>query len=333
MHRHFAELFRSAQQTMRACRVEPQEKVVILADTAKNPATVDAFYTAALATGAEAVLVTMKASPLPLQDPPAPAVKAMVEADVVFDLASQPWLYTESTSIILGSGTRMLQVLVGDDTIIKRPPDEGIVRREQAARALLQGCETFRITSRFGTDIVMERGDRPIHTQGGFVDHPGDWDSLGVCLAAFAPPEDKADGTVALYGTMYLPPQHLFITETPILVEVRAGRITGVHTDHREAVLLDEWLKSWDDPNSYVIAHTGFGIDHRAELHPPDPGAWESYLAGVNIAFGGNNIPQLGGKTACKSHFDTVLLEVDVEIDGRRVIEAGRFVRGTGLEG
>jgi 2,5-dihydroxypyridine 5,6-dioxygenase len=332
MKQNFIELFKSAQKVMQYCKLQPGENTVIFTDSGKNPATVEAFYTAAVAAGGQATLISVEAKPRPLIEPAPPAVKAMAAADLVFDLASQPWLYTQATNTILTAGTRMLQVFVNEDTIMSRPPDEVIVRREQAAREILTRCETFRITSPYGTDIVMERGGRPVHTQGGFVDHPGDWDSLGVCLGAFAPLEDKANGKVALFGTMYLPPQHIFITEKPVVVDVQDGRIIDVQADHSEAKVFDEWLKSWDDPNSYIIAHTGFGIDHRAQLHPPDPGAWESYLAGVNIAFGGNNIPQLGGTTPCKSHLDVVLLDTDVYVNEEKVIEAGSFRAGLGFD-
>lgn len=328
----FAELFRSAQQTMEQCRVQSHEKVVVFADSGKSPALVEAFYTAALATGAETVRVHMTTRPQPLMNPPESAIQAMIEADVVFDLATNAWLYTDATNRILDSGTRMLQVLVGEETVIARPPNDTVRRREEIATKILGNCRTFRITSDDGTDLVMERGDRPVHTQGGSVDHPGDWDSIGVCLGAFAPLEDSANGTIVFNGTLYLPSQHLFRVERPIEAEVKDGRITHITADHREAKILEEWLRSWDDPNSYVIAHTGFGIDERAQLHPPDPGNWESYLAGVNVAFGGNKIPQLQGATESKSHFDAILLGVTVELDGTRVIEGGQFVAGTGLE-
>ena len=332
MQQRFPEFLKSAQQAMTYCQVKPTDKVVVFADSGRTQALVEAFYTAALATGAEPLLVTMPTAARPLLDPPAPAVQAMAAADVVFDLVTQPWLYTQATNTILNSGTRMLQVLVGDNAIIARPPDAAIAQREARARAILDGCLDFHITSKYGTDLHMARGDRPIHTQGGFVDRPGDWDSLAVCLAAFAPPEDQADGPLALMGTMYLPPQHMFLIETPIQTVVKAGRMVHIETDHREARLFADWLKGFNDPNSYVIAHTGFGIDHRATLQPPDMGEWESYLAGVNIAFGGNNIPQLGGQTVCKSHLDVVLLNVNLAVDGRPIIADGQFVPGLGFD-
>lgn len=332
MRQWFPELFLSAQKVMKVCRVEPGETAVVFADTGREPAIIEAFHAAALAAGAETLLVTMETRPLPLMNPPTAAITALAAADIVFDLATEAWLYTEATNTILAAGTRMLQVLVGRDTIIHRPPEEFIAAREAAARRILEACETYRITSPYGTDLRMQRGDRPIHTQGGFVDHPGDWDSLAVCLGSFAPPEDKADGTLAFYGTMDMAPGHMFITEKPILTKVEGGRITWIDTSHREGRRLSDFLASWNDPGAYVIAHTGFGLDHRARLHPSDPGNWESYLAGVNVAFGANNIPQLGGKTVSPSHIDSVLLGVDLEINGRKVIRQGSFVEGTGLE-
>ena len=169
-----------------------------------------------------------------------------------------------------------------------------------------------------------------MHTQGGVVDHEGDWDCYGVCVAAFAPPEDKANGKLVLNGTLDINP-HALILEKSIELSVENGRIIDIVVSHDDAKLLKEWLQSWDDPNSYVIAHTGFGLDHRAKLRPPDKSAWESIYGGVNIAFGANNIPLLGGKTACKSHLDAILLSVNVEINGRLVIEKGQFTKESGM--
>jgi 2,5-dihydroxypyridine 5,6-dioxygenase len=331
MERRFAELFQSIQQTVSVCQVRAEEKVVILADTATEAATTDAFYAAVLCSGADPLLVTMSTRPRMLMDPPSGAVQAMMDADVVFDLATEPWLYTESTSRILDSGTRMLQCFASQDTLIRRPPTEQILAREAAAREILEGCKSFRITSDEGTDLMIERGDRRVHTQGGTVDHPGDWDSYGVCLAAFAPPESRAEGKVFLNGTLHIIP-HSLVLEEPIEVDVEAGRIVNVKVDHPDAVLLADWLKSWDAPCSYVIAHTGFGLDHRAEIHPPEAVGWESILGGVNIAFGGNNIPQLGGQTECSSHLDAILLNVNVELDGELIIDHGQFTEASGIE-
>jgi len=326
MERGFAELIQPIFQTVEICCVKPDERVVILSDTNTVPVVTDAFFTAVTSVGADPVLVTMTVRPQMLMNPPDSAVAAMMDADVVFDLTVKPWLYTEATNRILDSGTRMLQVgFATQETLIHRPPTHQIIEREKATKNLLEGCKTFHVFSEDGTDIVMERGDRRIHTQGGAVDHPGDWDSYGVCLAAFAPLEDRANGKVFLNGTLDINPHEIILAQ-PIEIDVESGRLVNIKVDHPEAKQLADWLEAWDDPNAYIIAHTGFGLDHRAKLQPPDRSAWESILGGVNIAFGANNIPQLGGRTSSKSHLDAVLLNVSVEVDGRLFVEKGKLV-------
>jgi 2,5-dihydroxypyridine 5,6-dioxygenase len=325
VERRFAELLGSVRSTLEFCQLRPSESVVILCDTATASSVRDAFHTGALVAGAEVIVVTMTTRAGPLSNPPEPAVHALMEADLVVDLASHAWLYTDATNRVLGAGARMLQVLVGEDTIITRPPTAAIAERERSARKLLETCEELRIFSPLGTDIVLRRGGRPVHTQGGFVDHPGDWDSLGVYLAAFAPPEDAANGELVLEGTLFLPTEHKLIVETPIRTVVEMGRLVHVDTSTAQGRLLADWLRSWDDPNAYVIAHTGFGLDERAAFVAPDS---ESFLAGVNIAFGANNIPQLQGQTVCRSHLDAVLRHASVEIDDVPIIHDGHFVEG-----
>jgi 2,5-dihydroxypyridine 5,6-dioxygenase len=328
MERRFAELFESARKTAKFCRVTPGEQVVIFRDSGTSQALADAFHAASLAAGAEVTIVSMTTRPGALNDPPEPAIAALCGADVVFDLASHAWLYTDATNRILDSGTRMLQLLVGEDTVVARPPTEEIATRERMSRKLLEDSNRFRITSELGTDITLQRGDRPVHTQGGFVDHPGDWDSYGVFLAAFAPPETQAEGILVIDGTLFLPTEHKLVTETPIRTVVEAGRLVDIDVSTAQGRLLKDWLAAWKDPNSYVIAHTGFGLDERAKFEAPDS---ESYLAGVNIAFGANNIPQLKGQTKCRSHVDIVLRAASVELNGIKVIDRGQFVDGHGF--
>ena len=200
MERRFAEMFASALKTLEFCRVQASENMVIFTDTATSLAARDAFHAAALAIGSEATVVTMTARPVMLSNPPEPAIRALMEADMAVDLTTNSWLYTDATNRVLGAGTRMLQVLVGDDSVIARPPTAKIAERETKSRALLESCKEFRITSSLGTDIVLRRGDRPVHTQGGFVDHPGDWDSLSVCLARIRPTRGRGRWGVGVGG-------------------------------------------------------------------------------------------------------------------------------------
>lgn len=325
MERRFIEFLQAATQTCKACRLQAGEKVVIFTDSQKNPVLADAFYAAADSLGGKVTKVFVNAEKTPLIDPPAVAVAAMAEADLVFDLATQPWLYTASTSRILGSGTRMLQLLVEEDSIMTRYPTPEIAARCQRLADQLKG-EEIHVYSDLGTDFRTRRGGRPVHFQDGAVITPGDWDSLGVVVCAFAPPETEANGVVVVNGPLYAGPDFHFHVETPIRLTFERGRIVEIEGGS-EADRLRAHLKAVNDPNAYVIAHHGFGMDPRAKIQGiVDIGNWESYDAGINVAFGGNNIPQLQGQTACKSHIDVFVLDANMTVDGKLVIENGRFV-------
>lgn len=324
MKSNYIELFEAATQTCRACKIKPDEKVVVYTDTTKNETLIDAFYNACVATGAETILVVSKAYKVPLKDPPLVAIAAMESADIVFDLATQPWLYTQSTNQIIAGGTRMLQVLADENSIINRPPNEEIASRADKLAPKLRG-ETIHIFSDLGTDFVVQRKNRPVHWQDGRVITPGDWDSLAVIVAAFAPLETEAEGLIMLNGPIYLSPRLNFHVETPVRFVVKEGRIVEV-TGGKEAQIINRYFHDFGDPNAKVIAHTGFGMDPRADIWAADIGNWESYDGGINVAFGGNNISQLQGKTACRSHIDMILLDSSITVDGKLILNKGKFV-------
>lgn len=253
MKSHYIELFEAAVQTCRACKITPQEKAVVYTDTTKNELLADAFYNACVATGAETTMVISKAYMVPLQDPSSVAVAAMESADIVFDLATQPWLYTESTNRIIGGGTRMLQVLADENSIIHRPPTEEISARADILAPKLRG-DTIHIYSNLGTDLTVKRQGRPVHWQDGRVINPGDWDSLAVIVAAFAPPETEAEGVIMLNGPIYLSPKLNFHVDTPVRFVIKKGRIVEV-TGGKEANIINRYFDDFGDPNEIGRAH------------------------------------------------------------------------------
>ena len=326
----FPELFRAAMESVRRCQVRADERVVVYTDSEKNPAVVEAWYTAALATGADVTLIRATGR-FPETDPPEVALEAMRSADMVFDLASNTWLYAPGLPPILEAGTRILQVLVPERSIIDRPPTDDILWRADISEQLTAGRQEIHITSSLGTDLRGRRGDRPWHAQRGYVWESGQWDSYGVCMINCAPVEETVEGVVYFNGPMILFPQYCYTTKTPIRIEVEAGRIVQIDTDHEDARVFDRWIRQFDDPNLYLVAHLGFGFDPRADLESFDLAAWESYYGGVLVAFGANAAPQLGGSHHAKGHMDGILVEANFTLDGVPIIENGEFVESTGL--
>lgn len=329
MKSSFVDLVRAAMVVCEHCKLQSDESVVVYADTGRDPALVESFYTAVVALGADAALIQVPLRPSQTPPPPA-ATDAMRNADLVFDLASRSWIYTPVLAEVMAERTRILQVLVSPETVIKRPPLETIIDRVHTAAKMLDRCRQIRVTNANGMDLTVQRGTRSVHAQAGYVDQPGMWDSLGMGMVNFCPHEEEAEGTLALNGMMHLSADRDYLVEQPILAQVRGGRITDIQVDSNDARQFADWMASFDDPNMYNLAHVGFGLDHRVGKYDYDVG-WESYYGGVILAFGSNIAPSLGGVNRAASHMDSISLGCDLYLDERRILHQGIFESDTGL--
>src|SRR5262245_47098659 len=104
----FPILLNSVHRIYSACRVSPDEKVTILTDTAKDGRLVDAFLLVGHSLGLDTVLLLTKPRPGPGELPQ--HVEAfLLTSDVVFDLDSQSWMYSQTLKRVLDNGTRVLQ--------------------------------------------------------------------------------------------------------------------------------------------------------------------------------------------------------------------------------
>ncbi len=318
------DLVRSATKILKHCELKEGDEVVVYADTGKPPSVVQSFFAAALGLGVEPILSVFPQRRIMLQEPTQSALELMKASTMVVDCATDAWLYTKGLNAILDTGGRVLQVLAEEASIAKMTPNESQVRRAEAAASMFDQANKVRITSEAGTDIVADCRGRPGWGQDGVVRKPGDWDSAATAIYAVAPLEDRMDGTMVLepgdFVWTFPEPMHL---HERIKLTVDGGRLVKVEGSN-QALRLERWLHAFNDPNSYVIAHTGFGGDPRASLDRAQE--VESIEGGINIAFGGNLFRGLGGKTRAKSHVDIVVMHQSMHLDGKLVVEDGRIV-------
>jgi hypothetical protein len=326
IRRYFPEYLQLALRMLNACNVRADEAVVLHTDPDKDSALVEAFYAASVATAGEVVLVTRPTAPTWFVDPPRIAVRAMAEAEFFFDMTSHVWNYTDSMGEILNSGSRGIQVLGEGKKLLGREPDPRVIERAKfATDELFLKCERVRVTSSLGTDFVASRGGRSTWSQDGTAAEPGKLDSIGGGMVNFAPVETEADGTIVVNGTINLPPDYMFIVKEHVRIDVEGGRIVKVHRDTEEGRLVDDWLHS-QDPSMSVIAHLGFGIDHRSKIAEGDLIAWESRQGSTDIAFGANNFPAFQGQNPAPSHADVTLIGATMSFDDRVALDEGKFV-------
>jgi len=319
------ELVKNTRKTLELCELRPQEKVVVYSDTSRNQTLVNAFFTAAISLEADVALVV--ATPKPLLEDLSPHVStSMKAASLVIDVATNPWLYTKTMNDLLDGGVRVLGALASEDVVGRRPPTKQIVRIAEEGAKLFTNRKSVHVTSKSGTDYTVSGKGRPGYGQDGVVRKPGEWDNTSTSILAFAPIEDSMNGSVVVSpgDTMYFHPNRI-IASTLTTITVKDGRITRIEGGS-EGHLLDQWLGAFDDPNAFVVSHTGFGGDERATMATMDPLDWESHAGGINIAFGSNMFRLLQGKNSSKAHVDIVLKTATMSVDGEMTVKDGNIV-------
>lgn len=314
------ELARATHETLKWSGVTAEDWAVIYADTRKDAALVESFLTAATALAGEATLFLRP--PQPLHFEPREGVRDLLKrATIVVDLASNPWLYTHALNAVLDAGVRVLQVNASASSVAKLLPAEWKTRRAEAGALLFERASTIRITSAAGSDLTLSCDGRPGWGQDGIVRRPGDWDSAATSILAVAPLEDSLEGTLVIdVGDGIGIRPHRRRATARVSCRIEAGRIKAIEGE-ADADALRAWLASWDDPNSYVVSHTGFGGDPRASLEDPDE--WESREGAVNVAFGSNLFRMLRGNNHARSHVDIVLFRHTMSLNGTVVVDEG----------
>lgn len=338
-----AELVPLMEAALQRCNLQPSESLMVYSDTLGRAEYAAAFLAAGSTLGAETFEVIVPSVNLPKNaaDPTKVQRAAMsgallelaINVDMIIDVSSKGMLHSKVQRQVLQSGTRMLRVREPASCLARLFPEEELIRRVKKSGAMLHAGRALRMRSTYGTDLRVEKGDRPVTMQYGCADEAGRWDHWATGLVALPPLEDKADGTLVI-----APGDIFFLSATvghyvtrPIHMQLEEGCIVDIDAGG-EGVFLREALRRTNEPDAFRISHIGWGCDPRADwgalalLTAQGGGGADirSYEAGVVVAFGAN--ADLGGANESKAHMDLAFQSVDFEVDGELVIKDGAFL-------
>jgi 2,5-dihydroxypyridine 5,6-dioxygenase len=321
--------------------VKEGETVLVYGDSLTPPHYMAAIMGAAMALGANAVQMVMP-STSPAVQPFAAHTKELGEslmaqawkaADLVVDMTtSAGQLYSKVTTEALRSGTRVLRLSAPIDDLRRMYPKPEIKTRVLRSREILLAGKQLRVTSDAGTDLVMDKTGRSVSAQYGMADEPGRWTMWNGGQVACAPLENSAQGTLVVNTGDILLPFGRHVAD-PITCIIKDGRIVEIQGAGLDAFLLRDWFHSWKDPNAYTLAHIGWGCHDGANWHRPalkwlETGGLmdaESYYGNMQIAFGNNISPTLGGKNYSPAHIDIECRNNSFYVDERLIVDRGEF--------
>ena len=324
------ELIGLYKHQLKMSKLKPGELCLAVTDMAFNPVYADACIGAAADLGAEVVKMILPFNgPLPGKSWGA----AMRDADLIVYSTTHKLHYTEEIRTALERGARVLMVVQPLQTMERLKGDPKVVLRTKAGAALMRKYSHIRILSDAGTDLVMERGNRPVLAHYGLADEPGHLDFWGVGMVETAPLEGTLEGTMVLDtgDQMFYLARYV---ERPVRVTFKEGRVVDIQGGV-DAFLLRKQLESYQEESAWMAGHISLGTDRRAlwtaqALQFPEPGFSgadaESYYGNVQIEIGSNNDVNFCGENRSRAHLGHCMLNCNLYLDDFLVLDHGEFV-------
>ena len=183
--------------------------------------------------------------------------------------------------------------------------------RGRLGNSFTQG-DTLRLTSPRGTDLRFSILNRRANVLTN-IPEPGELAPVPDIEVNVVPVEGTAVGK--LVADASIPYLGIGILREPIICTVEGGFITAIEGGE-QAEVLEKDLKSHDDHNCYNVAELGVGLNPNARL----TGVMledEGVLGTIHIGIGTNHT--LGGKIVAPIHYDLLMWEPTIEIDGEIV--------------
>jgi 2,5-dihydroxypyridine 5,6-dioxygenase len=309
--------------------LKPWELCLVVTDNAFNPVYSDACLGAAQELGAETYKITLPHSgSLPKKS----WGSAFRDADLIVYSTTHTLHYTSEIKTALDEGARALMVVLPLQAMERLKGDQAVVKRTKAGAVLLRKTNKIRITSDTGTNLEMERGNRPVLAHYGLADEPGHLDFWGAGMVETAEIEGSLEGTMVLNtgDQMFYMARYV---ETPVKISFSKGRVTDI-SGGVEALLLRKHLESFNEESAWMAGHMGWGTDHRAlwaaqALQFAEPGSSsadaEAYYGNIQIEIGSNNDVNFRGRNASKAHLGHCMLNSSLYLDDKLIIDHGEF--------
>lgn len=315
-------LKQGAEKIIKVCAAcKNEENLVIVTDNMKQPIA-EAFRQTALELGIRnTTTVLINAEEHGGQEPPSPAAKAMAVADVVLGITSKSISQTKARIEALKAGTRIVNLPdISEDDLTK-----GLIEADFAAlspdvkkvASFLEHGSDFVVTATGGTHLTFSGKGQPGNALDGLADKGGLFRSMSV-EANIGPVDDTCEGTLVIDGS--LPP--VGVLNGPISCVLKNGRITAI-SGGKQADKFAELLRAYNDPQMYMVAEFGIGLNPCAKLTGLSYLADESAVGTVHFGFG-TNLSQ-GGTRKAAAHFDAIIKCPTIVIDGKTIMKNGKF--------
>jgi leucyl aminopeptidase (aminopeptidase T) len=300
--------------------VRPGENVLIVTDFMMTTIA-EAVATQAYQVGAEVTISSIIPRSGHGQEPPPPVAEAMKKADVIFTPVTYSITHTRAVKEACESDSRIIAMTdFKEHMLIKGGLEadfhETRIMCEKFAKVFEESNQAV-LTTPAGTHLTMRSEGRPGNALFCIVE-PGQMSPAPNVEANFSPVEGSAEGVIVADAS--IPYIDIGVLEEPVTAKVEKGMITEITGGHQARILADD-LKSRNDPMVYNVAELGVGLNPKCILQGimlEDEGVYGSVHIGI-----GTNIT-LGGTIKAAIHYDLLMFNATIEMDGKVILENGQ---------
>ncbi len=295
--------------------VKAGEEVLVIAD-AGTRAIGEALREQAATVAADAVLAVMDERATDGSEPPGLIAAALAACDVYIAATTRSLSHTLARKRATDAGARgatMPGVTAEMLARVMAVEFDTMAARSSAVAALLTDGRTAHVTCPRGTDMSFDLSGRSGIADDGDLTARGAFGNL-PCGEAFIAPL-SGEGRVVASSLAALG-----LTDEPATLTVRDGRLQSAQGGLGPEFLA--LLRSHGELGMN-LAELGVGTNDRATLTGKVLED-EKILGTVHVAFGAS--AGIGGTVSVPIHLDAVVREASLTVDGRAVLESGRFV-------
>lgn len=321
-----------ARNAVRTClRVQPHEKVTLIADRACGRIA-DHLAAELEAVGARWTRFTLEdLAPRPLTDLPDPIGADMESSDVsIFAAQVQPGELTSRmrmTDIVNRRQMRHAHMVNVTEQILcdgMRADYDAVDALSQRVLEIASQASEIRGTTPAGTDIVARLTPRHRWLKTSGIISPTKWGNLPGGEIFTTPLE--VNGVFVVDGVVgdHLCARYGLLRETPLTLTIEGNRLTSARCAHR-GLEREFWEYCHTDANSDRVGEFALGTNIGLTGVIGNILQDEKF-PGIHIAFGDPYGFHTGASWRSSTHIDVVGLNFDIWADGRRIMEAGRYV-------
>jgi aminopeptidase len=326
------ELTPGAHNAVYTClRIQPSEKVTLITDNACREIAASIAHELSQIGSPFKAFVLEELAPRPLAHLPAEIAEDMETSDVsIFAVKVQRnelKSRMEMTDIVNRRHMRHAHMVNIDRQIMlegMRADYNKVDAISRKAMEIVTKAKEIRATNPAGSDFTAKLNPdyKWIKTSG--IISRDKWGNLPGGEIFTTPGE--VNGVCVVDGVVgdYLCEKYQDLARQPLTIEMKKNRITKVSSDNKE-LEQEFWAYTHTDENSDLVGE--FAIGTNIELtHVIGQILQDEKFPGIHIAFGNPYGEHTGANWYSSTHIDVVGTHFDIWVDGRQIMEKGRFL-------